>query len=146
MIMMKTAILSMALGMGFLFSYPSVAGAQNLDAGYLQNVANTGAVVHSEEQLPEIIGSIIKVIIGLLGIIFLVLTIYAGIIWMTAAGDAKKVDKAKGILSTAVIGLVIILCSFAITEFIISNLTATGGTATGPEEFCTVVNGVGSCF
>ena len=39
------------------------------------------------------IGTIISVFLGALGVIFLILVIYAGFLWMTAAGDAKKVEK-----------------------------------------------------
>ncbi len=59
--------------------------------------------------------------------------------WMTAAGNAEKIDKAKKILTGAVIGLVIVLSSFAIASFIISRLLEatgadTGGTGNGGDN------------
>ena len=51
-------------------------------------------------------------------LIFLILTIYAGFLWMTARGNEEQVTKAKTILKTTLIGLVIVLASFGIAQFI----------------------------
>jgi hypothetical protein len=61
---------------------------------------------------------IIGVLLGLLGIIFLVLILYAGYLWMTAGGDEQKVTKAKELIWRAVIGLIIILSASTISFFI----------------------------
>lgn len=71
----------------------------------------------------SIIATVIKAFIGLLGIIFIVLIVYAGYSWMTAAGDEAKVNKAKETLQRAVIGLVIVLAAYSITYFVFSNLS-----------------------
>ncbi|MBU4315145.1 Ig-like domain-containing protein [Patescibacteria group bacterium] len=82
-----------------------------------------------QTDLPTLIGNIIKVFLSILGIIFLVLTLYAGYLWMTAGGDDEQVKKAKDVLINATIGLIITLSAYAITSFIISRLTdATSGT------------------
>ena len=59
-------------------------------------------------------------LLSLLGVVFLGLTIYAGIMWMIAEGDEAKVEKAKKILTQSVIGLVIILAAYAISFFVIN--------------------------
>ena len=74
--------------------------------------------------LSETIGKIIKAVLGLLGIIFLALTVYAGILWMTAAGNEEQVTKSLGILKTAVIGLLIIIAAYSITYFVMLNAFA----------------------
>ena len=66
--------------------------------------------------------NIIKMALGVLGTIFLVLTVYAGFLWMTASGEEEKITKAKDILKASIIGLLIILTAYAITSFVISNL------------------------
>jgi len=73
------------------------------------------------------IANIIRIFLGFLGLIATILILYGGYIWMTAAGDAGKVEKAKKILTNAVIGLIIILMSFIIVSFVIN---AFGGTGT----------------
>ena len=65
------------------------------------------------------IGQIIKTALGLLGMIAIVLVIFAGFKWMTAAGKEESVTAAKDILTAAVIGLVIILSAYTITNFVV---------------------------
>ena len=44
------------------------------------------------------IAKIIRVALGFLGIIAVSLIIYAGWLWMTSAGDERKIEQAKNIL------------------------------------------------
>lgn len=87
------------------------------------------AEIQTDRTLEDTIGQIINVILGFLGIIFLVLVIYAGFLWMTAGGNSDKVDKAKSILIQAVIGLVILLAAYAITSFVVTQLGGATGAA-----------------
>ena len=84
-----------------------------------------------KEDIRIIIARIIRVFLGLLGIIIVGLIVYGGFVWLTAAGDPKKIVKAKMILVNAVIGLIIVLASFAISQFILSSLIEA---TTKPEE------------
>lgn len=61
---------------------------------------------------------IINWLLTILGLIFLCLTIYGGIIWMLSRGNEEEVTKARNILKAAVIGLIIVLVSYGITAFI----------------------------
>lgn len=61
---------------------------------------------------------IIRYALGLLGFVFLLLTLYAGFLWMTAGGDESKIEKSKSILTASVIGLIIILLSYSLTTFV----------------------------
>ncbi len=69
-----------------------------------------------------VIANIIKTFLGFLGIIFIVLIIWAGYNWMTASGNEEKVTKAKKSLYQAVIGLLITLSAYAITYFVFTAL------------------------
>lgn len=80
------------------------------------------------QPLEQTIGTLINVFLGLLGIIFLLLIIYAGFLWMTAAGDDGKVKQAKNIMTTSVVGLIILLSAYAISTFVIEQLTTATGT------------------
>lgn len=96
-----------------------------------------------------IIARIIQVLLGFLGIIAMVLILYAGFIWMTSGGDPSKIDQAKKILSSAAIGLLIILMSFAIVTFILNKLldaTGRGGGGGGtPTGGIGGLGAIGSC-
>lgn len=80
--------------------------------------------------IQTIVVRIIQIVLSLLGIIALGLIIWAGFLWMTAAGVEEKISKAKKILIGAIIGLVIVFSSWAITFFLIRALTE----ATSPSS------------
>ncbi|HSD12578.1 MAG TPA: pilin [Patescibacteria group bacterium] len=89
-----------------------------------------------------LVGRIIRYFLGLLGIIAVVLVMYAGYLWMTAGGEAEKVDKAKKILTNAVIGLVIIVSAYAIVAFLFAAITGQlggGGGPSGPNPHLTAL-------
>jgi len=89
----------------------------------------TGSAADAGSQLPVMVGSIIRVVLSLLGIIFVVLMVYAGFLWMTARGEKDQVTKAKDIIRNSIIGLIIIMTAYAITGFVVSRIVcATAGT------------------
>ncbi|MFH1233538.1 MAG: IPT/TIG domain-containing protein [Patescibacteria group bacterium] len=88
---------------------------------------------------PRIIAAkMIRIFLGFLGIIAVVLIVYAGWLYMTAEGEEDKIEKAKKILKNAVIGLIICLASFAIASFILSKLLGGngGGGGIGCDPVC----------
>jgi hypothetical protein len=68
----------------------------------------------------EMAAAIINVILGFLGIIAVLLILYAGFLWMTAMGDEGKVETAKKLMGAGIIGLVIILMAFGIAQFVMN--------------------------
>lgn len=97
-----------AAGLGDAFSSSNLAPVAN---GY-DTSGNT--------DIYQIIGTVVNSILGLLGVIFIVLIVYAGIQWMTAEGDEAKVEKAQTTMRNAIIGLIIIVAAYAISFFIIT--------------------------
>lgn len=94
----------------------------------LGNVNDTAGFTDADENtLTQTIGSLINVLLGFLGVIFLILIIYAGLLWMTAGGNEDNIKKAKSILLNSVIGLIILLSAYAISQFVISQV---GGATT----------------
>lgn len=80
------------------------------------------AGIASERSFEQIIGQIINVALSFLGIFFLGLMLYGGFRWMNAQGDNEEVKKAKDIIRNAIIGLVVIVAAFAISNFVLSSL------------------------
>ena len=68
------------------------------------------------------VAEIIRVALSLLGIIALLIILYAGFMWMTAGGNEEKIGTARQTLWAAVIGLAIILSAYAITNFVFRSL------------------------
>jgi len=89
------------------------------EEGGLKPRANEGT---AQTDLPTIIGSLVSQILGLVGVIFLILMIYGGFLWMTAQGNEEQIKKAKNIITGAVIGAVIVFMAYAITFFVTETL------------------------
>ncbi len=86
------------------------------------------------QDLRVTIMNIVRIFLGFLGIIALLLVIYAGWLWMSSAGNEEKITQAKNILRNTLIGLAIIMSAFAIVSFIIVMLTGgLGGNGTIPD-------------
>ncbi|MBI5221583.1 MAG: hypothetical protein HY979_02145 [Candidatus Magasanikbacteria bacterium] len=75
-----------------------------------------------EKNINTSISGIIKGALSLVGTIFLILSVYAGLLWMTASGNEEKVTKAKDIITQAIMGLAITLAAYAITAFVTAKL------------------------
>jgi len=69
-----------------------------------------------------VIGRIINMALGFLGVLAVGIVLLGGFKWMTAGGNEEKTGEAKKLLGAGVIGLVIILSSWAIANFIINSL------------------------
>jgi lysylphosphatidylglycerol synthetase-like protein (DUF2156 family) len=113
----------------FLFSllatlfFPTTSFALNLGNQYTENArVQAGYGAADETTLSQTIGSVIKTALSLVGTIFLGLTVYAGFLWMTASGDESKVEKAQSIIRSAVIGLIIALGAYGITNFVVGRI------------------------
>ncbi len=55
----------------------------------------------------------------LAGAIAVIVIIIAGIMYVVSSGDAGRVAKAKNLLLYSVVGLIIVISAFAITNFVI---------------------------
>ena len=124
-------MLSLALSL----SFAPVALAQTVEDDIFDNL-NPSAEVFGQESadpdqattvLAEGVAQIIQVVLSILGVVLIVLIIYAGFLWMTAAGNEDKISKAKKTIVAAVIGLAIVLSAYLITAFVISQLIEATG-------------------
>lgn len=65
------------------------------------------------------LSNIMNLVYGLAGAIAVVYIVLGGIHYTTSAGDMNKVKKAKDTILYAVIGLVVVIAAFAITNFVV---------------------------
>jgi len=70
--------------------------------------------------LNQALASIISAALTLVGVIALGTMVYGGFRWMTAAGSEEQVGEAKRILTAGIIGLIIIIISWAVVNFVIA--------------------------
>ncbi len=74
--------------------------------------------------VPLIVNRLIYVALSLAGTIFFVMFLWGGFTWMTAGGEAKKVEAAQKTLKNAVIGMIILATSYILVVNIIGLLSA----------------------
>lgn len=116
------ALTVLVLGLAFCsIALAAPANINELTKGVAQS-GGLGTNGVNEFTLSQTVGYIIKIVLSLSGMIFLGLTVYAGILWMTASGSDEKVEKAQGIITRAVIGLIITLAAYSIVFFVSSKV------------------------
>ncbi|MFH0973149.1 MAG: pilin [Patescibacteria group bacterium] len=79
------------------------------------------------------IAKIIKIALGLLGIIFVVLLVISGFKYMTAGGNEEQIKESLGTIKHAVVGLIIVLLAYSITYYVFDNLPGGAESATETE-------------
>jgi len=111
-----------------LFSFNFVIGAcddydcPTSDKYGLSKTAGRAGMGTEVSGLPIIIGGIVGVFLSFLGVIFFVLMIYGGFMWMTARGNETQVESARKTIGNAIIGLIVVLSAYVITSLVTSEL------------------------
>lgn len=70
------------------------------------------------DTLEGMLGTVIRILLGMLGIVFVFLMFIAGQNWMRAGGNEEKITKAKNQIQSLVIGLIIVLGAYAISSWL----------------------------
>jgi len=111
--MKLTTRTALVLGTLAVLALPLAAHAQfTIDTG-IGDTLSLGTA-----DLQETVINIVQWILGLLSLVAVIMIIIGGVNWMTAGGNEEKVEKAKKIISAAVIGLIIVLLAWAIIIFV----------------------------
>jgi hypothetical protein len=74
--------------------------------------------------LQQLAGRIVNYMLGIAGAIGLLMFVYGGVVWMTAAGNQEKITEAKKTVVWSVMGLVMLFGSYVVVKFIIDAITA----------------------
>lgn len=90
----------------------------------IQNsLINTGDLSgYANKTLPEAVGNVILTAISILGVVFIILIVYAGFKWMLAQGEEQKTKEALSLITNSIIGLIIVLAAYAISYFVVNAL------------------------
>jgi hypothetical protein len=73
-----------------------------------------------------VIGQMISFVLSASAVILLIIVLYGGLTWMTAAGDDAQVAKGRKIIIHGVIGLIVTISSYMIAQFVITKIIAVG--------------------
>jgi hypothetical protein len=75
-----------------------------------------GAVPQGD--IPTLVGKIIGAALSFIGLLFFLLIIYGGFLWMTARGNQQQTTQALDLIIAAVIGMVIVAAAYLITQYV----------------------------
>lgn len=113
----RTLISFFYLSLGFLATLPSLAHAKlQLDPEGHDNFV--GELGLPDPYVQEMVVNFVKWVLGFLGLVSVIMIIYGGYRYLTAGGNEESVEKAKTVIKNAIIGLMIVLLSYAIALFV----------------------------
>ena len=109
--------------MASLVLIPSLLLAQEGDPTEgLKPLEEEVEVWKDSQDIEYVVPDIINTIMGVLGIIAVVIILIGGFMWMTAAGNEERVGKAKKVLTSGLIGLLIVLAAYGIASFVLRSI------------------------
>jgi len=130
----KQALIVLGLMTGAIMLIQFVPSA--LASGFISPSDNPSLIAgatNSSGDFRELALRIVNYFLGFLGFLSVLMVIYGGILYITAAGEEDKAKKGKTIIMYAAIGIIIVLLSFAIINTILGAATSTvsgGGAVT----------------
>lgn len=97
-----------------ILAVPTVVYADPYGTG----AAADAAGLKKSGDLSGLIGGVIGQALTFVGVLFFILMLYGGILWMLARGNEDYSRKALSTITAAIIGLIIVVGSYAITQFV----------------------------
>lgn len=91
-----------------VFAQEIEIGGAKIEGPLNDNIDSVGALI----------STILNFIYPLAGLILLVMLIWGGYSFMTSGGDPEKVQRARGVLTSSIIGFVLLILSFFIVRVI----------------------------
>lgn len=128
-ILLIAAIVAMAVGL-LIPNAVYASGDATSSGEFCQNVKNKSNPAYSsicgsakgETDAENVVKDVLTVVFTWTGIIAVIVIIIGGVFYMTSQGDPGKVSRAKNAILYALIGLIVSLLSFAIVNFVLTNI------------------------
>jgi hypothetical protein len=111
--MNKLSKLTIGLATLATVAFPLMASASPYSIEDIGTLVGLG-----QADLKTTVINVIQWVLGILALVAVVMIIFGGFTWLTAAGSEEKIEKAKKIISAAVIGLIVVLLAWAIVIFV----------------------------
>ena len=93
----------------------------------LTDMAEKTGLYTSRTDVFLLVGQTINLVLEFLGLITVIIIFVAGFQWMTSGGNSEIIQKAKGKITNAVIGLIIILSALSISIFVTDQIKIATG-------------------
>lgn len=130
-ILLLSALVMIVTAMAMIIqSHPTFAQSKPGDVTNLYGLvssARESSLDSSRASLPELVGTIIKTLLGLTGVLFLGMVVVAGDFWITAGGNEKQVEQAQTMIKNGVTGIIIVFAAYALTTFVIDQVLSYAG-------------------
>lgn len=94
-------------------------GGTGLQIAGTEDVQISGDI--DKRPLGDVIKSMVNFFIGFLGFIAVIVFVYAGVLWVVSGGNDEQITKAKKMMTYAALGLLVVIMSFSIVQFITSS-------------------------
>jgi hypothetical protein len=130
--MLNKLLISLVIftGLGLATAMPASAiRTNNITDSILNRLDEVGDRVYNQDPYDDArislyyrAGNIIKVVLGLIGLLSVTLFIYAGFMWMTSRGNEDQITTARKTIYASVAGLAVIIAAYVITSFVINVL------------------------
>jgi hypothetical protein len=130
-----TKLFSRLLLLGLVLPFAARAQGSDSFAGRVLDGATRASDpsgLTTADSLEVVIGNVIAAALSLVGVLLVLIMIYAGFTWMTAGGSEEKIKTARSWIMNSIIGLVIVFAAYAIVRFVLLQLAGPVITDGGP--------------
>ena len=97
---------------------PGLLNRIGCEAGFVEN----RPVSVNESTIATQVCVFVGFALSFVGIVFVILMVYGGYLWMTAGGNEDQVTRARQYMTNGVIGIIVIFASYAISFAVISTI------------------------
>jgi cytochrome bd-type quinol oxidase subunit 2 len=123
----KLRTMVIVAGMSSLFFLSSFVQAQILPEKAVQAVSGgytnfEGSTLEETRSFPIMLAQLVQISLGFVGIVSVVMLVYAGFQYMTSGGDGEVIQGAVKTIKNAVIGMAIVLISYSLTLFVMGRM------------------------
>jgi hypothetical protein len=112
----RWSVIVPALLLSVVMIFGSYAQVNAVTSFSIENIG--GSIGLGTADLKQTVINIIQWVLGILALVAAIMIIYGGFVWLTAGGNEESVEKAKKIISAAVVGLIVVLLAWAIVIFV----------------------------
>ncbi len=102
----------------FIFNFNFINADDNFNFG-LEKVTSS---YFGNADIPTVISRVIQIVMGLSATVMLIMILYAGFTYLISRGDPKKTTTALNLIKTSVIGIIIIVTAYSLSQFVINNI------------------------
>lgn len=118
--------MTLVLVLGFVMpTYATATADTTLEGSFFSKITKVGNKTFGAEATGELkvtpgklVANLLGTMLGFLGVIFLILAVYGGWLWMTAQGNEEQSGKARKLILDAVIGLLVVTAAYIIVFYV----------------------------